>query len=150
MCETCKEKTAHFGLADENKRRWCAAHGKVHGAVRLATGTRVMCETCREKRPKFGIPGETSKRFCGTCAPRHGAFSFKQKCIDCGAKGPTHGTADQLKKHQKARRRKWCLNCSSNHDDAVLIPWPCEKCKVGEREHSLPGESFKRFCTECL
>ena len=146
MCETCN-MTAHFGLVDENKRRWCAAHGKVHGAVRV--GKSAMCETCKEKRPFFGIPGETSKRFCGTCAPRHGAFNFRQKCVDCGAKGPTHGTADQLKRRQQARRRKWCLNCSSNHDDAVLIPWPCEKCKVGKRENSLPGESFKRLCSNC-
>ena len=148
MCETCKEKTATFGLADEKKRRWCAAHGKVHGAVRV--GKSAMCETCKEKRPFFGIPGETTNRFCGTCAPRHGAFSFQQKCIDCGTKGPTHGTADQLKRRQHGRRRKWCLNCSSNHDDAVLIPWPCEKCKVGKREHSLPGESFKRLCSNCF
>ena len=148
MCETCEEKQASFSLPDETSRRFCGPCGKKVGAE--LKGKRKMCETCEEKQATYGLPDETSTRFCGTCAAQHGAFNFQQKCIDCSAKGPTHGTADQLKRHQKARRRQWCLTCSANQPDAVFVPWPCQDCKVGERTHGFPGEPFKRFCSACV
>ena len=148
MCETCKAKQAHYCLPGESTKRFCGPCGKKHGAK--YKGVLKMCETCNEKRPEFGIPPSTHRQWCGTCAPRHNAFNFMLKCIECGTRGPSHGTADQLTKHHHFRKRKWCAPCAAKRDDAVLIWWPCENCQVGKREYGFADEDFKRFCADCV
>ena len=143
MCVDCKLVQASYKVPGETSARYCGPCGKAKGGTLDR-----MCKDCGKKQAHFGVPGEKAS-FCGTCAPIHGAFSFKVRCKTCNKRGPTHGTADQLEKKGGSRFRSWCAECAASQENAVLIPWPCQVCQIGERAYGHPDDGHLRWCLKC-
>ena len=75
LCEGCGLKQSNYGLASEGKKRWCAACGKMEGAVSLQK--RQMCEGCGLKGPGYGFAAEGKARWCGGCGVVEGAVNIQ-------------------------------------------------------------------------
>ena len=52
MCEGCNERTANYGYASEQKRRWCASCAAPHGAT-----LKCRVEDQPKRRKKYRQPG---------------------------------------------------------------------------------------------
>ena len=76
MCEGCGLKGSSYGLASEDKRRWCAGCGAaVEGAVSLKKQR--MCEGCGLKQPCHGLASEGKRRWCAGCGAAEGAVNLQ-------------------------------------------------------------------------
>ena len=53
-------------MADQMKRRWCAACAKPHGGVSVQK----KCEDCKQTRPSWGMPDERKTRWCAGCGKK--------------------------------------------------------------------------------
>jgi hypothetical protein len=81
LCEGCGLKQAQYGLASEDKKRWCAGCGKAKGRggadweVGDTTAVRGLWPHAAELRTgsRVGGGGHQGKRWCaGICAPGAG------------------------------------------------------------------------------
>ena len=151
----CEEKncttTPSYGVPGARSRRWCAAHGKLRGALPVISISKCCEHPGCSLRSSYGVPGTRRARWCSTHGKLRGGISVlngypRRECeVESCTTFPSHGVPG-------TRRRRWCAAHSSRFGGTAIVSASnvCEEegcvkranyCVDGERRRWCAGHS---------